>query len=63
MVKNNAARQNYTKALVIDLPGNNKTTADSVANALNGEVGNLPVWETKPNTDILVIIGSDYIKK
>lgn len=63
VIKDNAVKSDYTKTIVVDLSGNNKTTADAIAKAMNGTVGNLPDGETKQATDILVIIGSDYIKK
>lgn len=63
VIKDNAAKSDYTKTLVVDLSGNNKTTADSIAKAMNATVGSLPDGETKQAADIEVIIGSDYIKK
>lgn len=63
VLKENAEKQNYDRTIVVDLTGNNKTAAANIANALDGEVGNLPSGETKPsNTDVLVILGSNYIK-
>lgn len=63
VLKENAEKQDYTKTIVVDLSGKNKTSADSIAKAIIGEVGNLPSGETKPEgTDILVILGSNYIK-
>lgn len=47
----------YSKTLIIDISGNNKTVADGLAIELNGEVGELPTDETKPSADILIILG------
>jgi len=56
--KGNAAKSDYTKTLVIDLTGTEKVAADQLAGVLKGEVGKLPVGETKPaNVDILIILG------
>ncbi len=56
--KDNAAKQDYTKTLVIDLSGTLKDQAKSLAGLLGGEVGSLPTGEVKPtNADILVILG------
>lgn len=57
VLKENAKKNDYSKTLVIDLSGNKKEAAEQVAKALSGEVGNLPKDETKPDADILVIIG------
>ena len=57
VLKENAASNNYTKTLVIDLSGNKKEETLQLAKVLGGEVANLPKDETKPDADILVIIG------
>lgn len=63
VLKENAEKQNYDQTIIVDLTGNNKTIAANIASVLGGEVGNLPSGETKPsNADILVILGSNYIK-
>jgi len=56
------ASNDYSKTIVVDLTGGKKADADNIAKILNGEVGSLPQGETKPNADILVILGSNYIK-
>ena len=54
-----ARKKDYTKTVVVDLPGSKGDVANQIAQALNGEVGNLPDGETKPNnTEIVVILGS-----
>lgn len=52
-----AKTTDYTKTLVVDLTGKNKQSVDEVAKFLGGEVGPLPVQETKPEADILIIVG------
>lgn len=57
--KGNAKRSDYEKTIVIDLTGNRKAEAEQIASILNGEIGQFPAGETKPeNTDILVILGT-----
>lgn len=55
--KDNAKKNNYIKTLVIDLSGKQKDSAAQLAKLLDGEVASLPEGETKPNADLLVIIG------
>ena len=57
VLKENAKKNDYTKTLVIDLNGNKKDEAIQLAKVLGGEVASLPNNETKPDADILVIIG------
>lgn len=57
VLKENAKKNDYTKTLVIDLSGNKKGAAEQLAKILGGEVTTLPKDETKPDADILVIIG------
>lgn len=54
-----AARNDYTKSLVVDLTGNLPKTAQKVADILNGEVGELPAGESEPKGDLLVIVGTE----
>lgn len=51
------ANAKYARTKVVDLTGKNSTTVQRIAGAVNGEVVALPPGETKPATDILVIIG------
>lgn len=62
VLKENAKENNYTKTLVVDLGGTAKDDAETLAKVLNAEVSLLPNEETKPDADLLIIIGSDYIK-
>lgn len=57
VLKENAKKNDYAKTLVIDLSGSNKDAAEQLAKILGGEVTTLPKDETKPDADILVIIG------
>jgi type II secretory pathway pseudopilin PulG len=56
-------KSNYPKTIVVDLSGNQGQTATQIANLLGGTVTTRPYGETKPNTDILVIVGSDFVGK
>jgi hypothetical protein len=58
VTKTNAAKDTYTKSMIIDLSGNNAQLAQLLATKINGEVvTQLPDGETKPTTDILIIAG------
>lgn len=55
--KDNAAKSDYKKTIVVDLTGGKfKEKAQELATFLKGEVGNLPEGEKKPDADILVIL-------
>ena len=58
--RDNAAKQDYEKTLVIDLTGKNAEKAKAIASVVKGEVGKLPSGESKPDADILIILGKDY---
>ncbi len=53
----NAQKSDYTKVLVVDLSGKNELAAKILAEKVGGEVGLLPMGETKETTDILIIAG------
>ncbi len=54
----NAKKSNYKKTTVLDLTGNSKDTVQQIATLLQADViSQLPAGETKPNADILVIVG------
>ena len=55
--RKNASKPDYEKTIIVNVSGKNKETAGLIAKDLGGEVGNLPEGETKPDTDILVILG------
>ena len=52
-----AKNKNVTKTTVIAVNADKAATAQEIATALGGQVGQLPAGESKPNTDILVITG------
>lgn len=55
--KQNAAKSDYTKTLVIDLTNKQKVLAAKIATLLQGSVASLPAEEVKPpQADILVIV-------
>jgi len=54
--KASAKKTDYSQSLVVDLSGQRQALAQQIAAELNGEVGVLPAEETKPNTDILIIV-------
>lgn len=60
IIKANAAKQDYTKTILIDLNGNKTTEAENLAKKLNISVGTLPEGEVKPeDIDFLIIVGND----
>jgi len=69
IVRENAAKRDYVKTIVVDIVGNKAEGTKAIAAALNGEVAELPAGEARPVStvsgqvaDILVIIGSDYLQ-
>ncbi len=57
--KDNAAKDNFEKTVVIILNDSAKEAANNLAKSLNASVVSLPDGEKKPDGDILIIIGSD----
>lgn len=58
VTKENAAKTDYPKTVVVDLTGTNGASALSIASGLGGEVGGLPAGEKAPaDADILIIVG------
>jgi hypothetical protein len=57
-VRENASKNNYDDTIVVDVSGRNATLAKQIADELGGRVGSLPSGETKPQTDLLVILGA-----
>lgn len=55
IVKKTNATGDFEKNLVIDLTGQNAESAKMIAQAINGEVAQLPAGEAVPKADILVI--------
>lgn len=64
VTRENAAKQDYTQTVVIDLAnGRNKDAASKLSSLIKGSrvVNAVPAGEPKPtNTDILIILGSDF---
>ncbi|MDP2815906.1 MAG: hypothetical protein Q8O19_04430 [Rectinemataceae bacterium] len=58
VTKEKAAKNDYRGTLVIDLSGKNADLAKGIAENFAGTVGTLPVGETTPAADILVIVGN-----
>lgn len=52
----NAKHSNYTKTLVMALNGKTQE-AQKIAQAIGGQLSIVPMDETKPNADVLVIVG------
>ena len=59
VARTNAAKNDYTRTLVVDLTGKNGQLAAELAGSLGGEVAQLPAGEAKPEADILIIAGQD----
>ena len=56
--RENASRDDYEGATVVDLSGRQSSVAERIAELLDGQVGSLPSGENGPDADILVILGS-----
>jgi hypothetical protein len=61
--RDNAKKQDYEKSTVVDVTGKNSKAASEIASALGIKIGSLPEGEIAPQgIDILVILGSDFVK-
>lgn len=58
VTKQAAAKLDYSQSVIIDLTGNNADTVGSLSEKFSLTVGSLPSGETKPNADILIILGT-----
>ena len=58
--KQAAASTAYTDTIIVDVSGSNAEEASELAKLFSGKVDQLPAGETKPATDLLVIIGSSF---
>ncbi|MFA5247986.1 MAG: hypothetical protein WC415_01935 [Patescibacteria group bacterium] len=56
--KDNAIKKDYQGILVVDLTGRNATSTQVIASFIDGKVGSLPAEETKPEADILILLGN-----
>ena len=62
VVKKDNTKKDYDEILVVDLTNNKENQAEYIAEILGGRVSKLPDKEVKPKADILIIIGTAYIK-
>ncbi len=56
VVQKSNTQGDFSANLVVDLSGKQKEAATQLASFLNAELGTLPSSETKPDSDILVIV-------
>ncbi len=56
-----AAMMDYTKTVVIALNEQSAVQATQIATTLHASVGTLPEVEEKPDADILIILGTDFV--
>jgi hypothetical protein len=62
--KDNAAKTDYPRTIVVDLTGTNLEASKTIAGVLSGDASTtLPAGEIKPEGDILVIVGKNYSPK
>lgn len=61
--KENAAKNDYEKTVVVALSKAKEQEAKTIAEFLGTQVSLLPEGEVKPEADILIILGSDYTKR
>lgn len=52
------AKTKVQKTVVVDVNGNKAEAAKQLAEKVGGSVGSLPAGESKPSTDLLVIVGA-----
>ncbi|MBI5018976.1 hypothetical protein HZB58_01760 [Candidatus Gottesmanbacteria bacterium] len=58
--RDNAAKRDYSKSLIVDLTGANSVSVAELAKTLGMEVRTLPAGEAKPTgADFLIILGED----
>lgn len=62
-VKENAKKRDYGKTVVVALSPQREQEAKAIAQVFGAQVSTLPEGEAKPEADILIILGSDYIKR
>ncbi|OGG03640.1 hypothetical protein A2W14_00670 [Candidatus Gottesmanbacteria bacterium RBG_16_37_8] len=62
--RENAAKQDYSKTILVDVKGNQTTVAENLAKLLNITTAALPSGETATDSsDFLIILGSDSTGK
>jgi len=52
----------YEKTILVDLTGTNKATLESIQKNIGGSIVSFPEGEKKPASDILIIVGADFVK-
>lgn len=62
VAKENAKKKDYDKTIVVLLLPSKESDAKAIAQILGAQVSNLPEGEIKPEAEVLVILGADYIK-
>ncbi len=62
-LKENAKKKDYEKTIVVALSSSRESDAKAVAEFLGTKVSTLPEGEVKPEGEILIILGTDYIKR
>ncbi|MCL4387480.1 LytR C-terminal domain-containing protein [Patescibacteria group bacterium] len=61
VAKVDAKKKDYAKTLLIDLSGNSKNEIQQLNSTLSAQISSLPAGEAKPNADILIIAGKDFL--
>jgi hypothetical protein len=54
-----SSKQDYADTVVVDVAGNRPDVAARVAKLVGGRVSQMPGGESRPDADVLVIVGSD----
>ncbi len=60
-LRSDASQKDYEKTLVVDVSGKFSQRVQEISQTLSAQVASLPEGETKPSTDILIIIGKDRL--
>jgi hypothetical protein len=60
--KDNANSFTYKKTLVIDLKGDLGKMSEAIAGKIKADVAPLPKGEAKPDADVLIIIGENFVQ-
>lgn len=60
--RDSSPKNTYTKTVVIDVFGNRPDVAKKLADTLQVSVVPLPAGESRPDADLMVLVGSDYTK-
>lgn len=60
--RDSSPKLSYPRTVVVDLAGNRPDVAKKLADVLKATVAPLPPGESRPDADLLVLVGSDYAK-